>query len=100
MKYWPLFLLFCSCANVSTTKFIYTEPSGKTLSLEMPKEVNATDLKVKIDPKTGVCSIEAKKWETRNVETITAQGDRESKIAEKSVKGAVEGAIKGMKGVP
>lgn len=66
----------------------------------MPKEVNATDLKVKIDPKTGVCSIEAKKWETRNVDTIAAQGDRESKIAEKSFKGAADGVIKGLKGVP
>lgn len=66
----------------------------------MPKEVNATDLKVTIDPKNGVCSISATKWDSRNVGTIAAQGDRESKIAEKSVKGAVEGAIKGMKGVP
>jgi hypothetical protein len=90
----------CSCANVSTTRFEFIDPSGSKVIVEMPKEVEATDLKVSIDAIKGIATIEATQWTTLNVETIKAQSDRESGFSEAVSKGAVEGAMKGLMPTP
>lgn len=87
------------CANVAATRFEYTDNVGGKLTVEMPKEVDAKDLKISIDPKNSIISITATSWTSRNVETIAAQGERETGIAEGISEGAVKGAIKGIKGL-
>ena len=102
MKYLTsIFLvLLCSCANVSTTRFTYTDPSGASVTIEMPKEVEATDLRVFINAVQGTASIEAKEWTSTNTETINAQGERESVSLEGLSKGITEGAMKGINPIP
>ena len=95
-----LLLLFTSCANVSSTRFIYTDPSGSSVTIEMPKEVEATDLKVFINALEGTASIEAKEWTSKNIGTIEAQGGREAILLEGVSKGVVEGAMKGINPIP
>lgn len=92
--------MFVGCQNVSTTKFSYSDPNGSRVSIEMPKEVDAKDLRVEIDAKMGTATITAKEWFSRNVETINSQGERESKSVEKAAKGIAEGVIDGVKGMP
>lgn len=101
MKYLILTtLLLSSCANVSTTRFEYIDPSGSKVIVEMPKEIEATDLKVSIDALNGLATITAKEWSSKNVATIAAQGKREGDATESAAKGVVEGIIDGVKGVP
>lgn len=74
-------LLFCGCANVVSTRFTYVNPNtGETISIEMPKECDAKDLKVIIDPATNRFEITASRWASRNVDTIDAQANREANI--------------------
>lgn len=92
-------LLFIGCANVSTTKFSYSDPNGSKVSIEMPKEVDAKELRVEIDAKLGTATITAKEWFSRNVDTIKAQGKREenvNELVEKASEGVTRGAIKGI----
>lgn len=91
-------LLFVGCANVASTKFSYSDPNGSTVRIEMPKEVDAKELRVEIDAKSGTATITAKEWSSRNVETIASQGERESKSVEKAAKGIAEGVVDGVKG--
>lgn len=91
-----------ACANVSTTKFIYRD-ANSSVTIEMPKELQAKKLVVTIDSKNGTATITADAIQTLNTSTIKAQGERESGVAgavtEGASKGAVEGLIKGL-GVP
>lgn len=91
--------MFVGCANVSTTKFSYSDPNGSRVSIEMPKEVDAKDLRVEIDAKLGIATITAKEWSSRNVDTIRAQAKREknvNELIEKASEGVSRGAIKGI----
>lgn len=91
--------MFIGCANVSTTKFSYSDPNGSKVMIEMPKEVDAKDLRVEIDAKLGMATITASSWISRNVETIAAQAKREenvNELVEKASEGVTRGAIKGI----
>lgn len=91
--------MFIGCQNVSTTKFSYSDPNGSRVSIEMPKEVDAKDLRVEIDAKLGMATITAKEWVSRNVETINSQAKREknvNELVEKASEGVTRGAIKGI----
>lgn len=102
MKYFMCFAMMIAsgCANVATTKFHYTDPSGAYVTVEMPKEVQAKDLVVMIHAKEGKAEIHASTWISVNAETIKAQGERESVITESISKGALEGAMKGVNPLP
>lgn len=91
---------FVGCSNVSTTRFTYLDPSGTSVTIEMPKEVEATDLKVFINAVDGTASIEAREWVSTNAETILAQSEREKQSLEKIAKGAAEGAASGLSPIP
>lgn len=94
---WILPLLFLtSCANVSTTRIEFIQTSGTGFIVELPKEVEAKDLRVSIDAKNGQATIAAATLESKNVETIKAQGKRENGKIEAVTTGAVKGAIKGV----
>lgn len=101
MKYFVPFLLALSgCANVSTTKFTYSEPNGATVTVEMPKELEAKNLIVDINAKDGRAIIHADIIKTLNVETINAQAARESSVSQAISKSLTEGAVEGaMKGI-
>lgn len=90
------------CANVSTTRLTYSR-DGATMTIEMPKELEAKNLRVELDPATGKATLSADAITTRNVETIKAQGQREAQavkaagtLAEKVSEGAAKGAVKGL----
>lgn len=101
MKYFVLIsVLFVGCANVSTTRFLFKDPSGAEVIVEMPKEVDAVDLKVFINATTGQATIEAREWTSRNVDGIKAQGEREAVSLEGVAKGISEGAVKGINPMP
>ena len=70
----PWVLLLCSgcMTNYSTTKFTYTDPSGSSCSVEMPKEVVAKNLKVVFDAHKGRAEITADAWDSQNQGTIDA----------------------------
>lgn len=82
MKFIPIFcLLLSGCANAVSTRFVYTNPTtGESISIEMPKECDAKDLKVSIDPATNKFEITASRWASRNADTIDAQANREANI--------------------
>ena len=70
---WPfVLLLFAGCANYSTTKFTYHDESGASVSVEMPKEIVAKNLKVTLDAKTGQATITADDYNSQNQGTIDA----------------------------
>lgn len=92
--------LFLGCANVSTTRFEFVGLSGSRVVVEMPKEVEAEDLNVSIDALNGSATITAKKWSSKNVDTIVAQSGREESVTKGAAKGIIEGAIEGAKGIP
>jgi len=89
-------LLLCSCANTTTSRGELTLPDGKVIKIESPADYKVTGLYIKTPNGTIVKakSITSKK----NVALTTAQGKRESAITGKAVEGAVQGAVKGMKG--
>ena len=89
-----------SCANVSTTTFEFKDPSGASLRVEMPKELDAQDLVVEINSKKGTATIRAKKISTSNVGTIQAQAGREKSVAGSIAEGAVKGAVKAIIPIP
>lgn len=91
--------LMTGCANVSTTRIEYRD-AATSLVVEMPKEVEAEELLVDLDAKTGRATVAAKTWKSTNQGTIKAQGKRESEIAGKVAEGAAKGAVKGIKGGP
>lgn len=95
-------LLAAGCANVSTSKFTFSD-GDKTVSVEIPKEIVARNLKVEIDAQNGKASVSADEMISSNQETIAAQASRESKVLQKSsdlvgkvTEGAVKGAVKGV----
>jgi len=99
------FILACAClsgcANVSTTKYIYTGKDGSRISVEMPKEMTAKKFAVKI----GDAFVSADEITTKNVETIKAEAAREAAVmkaagtlVEKGAQGAAQGAVKGITG--
>lgn len=99
-------LFFTGCASFST-KFEHISPDGSKTIVYLPKEVDGENIELSIDPSTGVIKFTAEKWSSRNAESIVAQGEREEAIIEKSavvvekaVKGAVEGAMKGVVPIP
>lgn len=99
----PIVLLTVGCANVSTTRFLYEDAHGSSVCIEMPKEVEATNLQVTIDAKAGTARIEASKWLSTNQATIQAQGTREmgnlregANLVEKVSEGVSRGAVKGI----
>jgi hypothetical protein len=91
----PFILILTSCANVSTTKFIYRDAMGASLTVEMPKEMEARKLVVDINAKEGRAIIKADAIQTLNVQTIKAQARRESSIAKSVTEGAASGVIEG-----
>lgn len=96
MKFLVLLILpFTGCANVSTTKFIYRDVSGISVTVEMPKEMEAKKLVVDINAKAGTARITADAIQTLNVETINAQARRESSITKSVTEGAAAGLIEG-----
>lgn len=100
-------ILFSGCANLSTTRFVYTDPAGPSVMVEMPKEMDAVDLKVQINSKEGTALLTANQISTRNKETIEAGARREANniaaaggVIEKAAEGVSEGAVKGaIKGI-
>jgi len=97
----PFLIMFTGCATFST-RFTYVDPSGAKMLLDMPKEVDAKNLKVTMDAKKGLVEITADSIQTSNVEGIKAQGVRESSnlskisdIAGDVTEGAIKGAVKG-----
>jgi hypothetical protein len=89
-----LSLAFCGCA-VPTTRFTYAIKDGQTVTVEMPKELEAKMLKVSIDAKGGVATIEAQEISTKSVGVITAQGKREAAVAKSVSEGAAQGVVQG-----
>lgn len=101
MKFLILLLLpFLSCANPISTKFTFKDIEGATLTVEMPKEMEAKNLVVDINAKAGTATIKADWIQSLNEATIRAQAERESAIAEKVTKAAVETAIKSLVPIP
>lgn len=90
-----ILLTFTSCANVSTTKFIYRDSSGISVTVEMPKEMEAQKLVVDINAKEGIAHITADSIQTLNVDTIKAQAGRESSVTKSVTEGAAKGLIEG-----
>jgi hypothetical protein len=100
-------LALTGCANVSTTVFRYSDGQGGSVMVEMPKEIEAKDLHVSINAKTGTALITAKEWSSKNSETIDSQAKREAQVldkagglVEKGSEGAARGAMKGLIPVP
>lgn len=85
------------CANVSTTTFTYKDEDGASVTIEMPKELEAKNLVVEINAQEGTATIKADFIQTLNVATIEAQAGRESAISESLSKGAAKGVIEGIK---
>jgi hypothetical protein len=99
-------VIFCSCANVSSTRLLFKSEQS-TLMVEFPKELETKNLKVKYDSQQGTFEITSDAWISSNQGTLQAQSSREkavlessSVLIEKSVKGAVEGAMKGAIPIP
>lgn len=91
MKYvLPFLMIFCGCANVSTTKLEYTNGKGGTISLELPKEMDAKNLKVEFNAETHTATITADSMSTKNLEAIRAQYDAIGDITAKAAKASVE----------
>ncbi len=88
----------CAWDNVSTSKFNCVDSTGAVTSVEMPKELKAKTLYVKIKLKDGSeVMIDAADIETHNIEAIKAQLAATADIAAKATKAAVEAAIAGVK---
>lgn len=78
-----------------------------TLILDMPKEVETTNLKITYDPEQGAFEITADSWISRNSDSIKAQASREKEVLEsssilieKAAEGATRGAMKGVLPIP
>lgn len=104
MKYLILIipLLLSSCANVSTTRLVFKNEDS-TLMVEMPKEMEAKNLRIEYDSQQGAFKITSDSWISTNQGTLTAQSLREkmflegsSVLVEKATEGAVRGAMKGV----
>ncbi len=95
MKYFLalICLALTSCANVSTTKFAFKDASGAVVTVEMPKELTATNLTVEIDAINGKASIKADAIKTENIEAIKAQQEAFRNAAASITKAGVEAAI-------
>lgn len=105
MKFlFPFLLLFTGCANAISTKFTFKDLDGSTLTVELPKEMEAVNLVVDINAKQGTAKITAEAIQTLNTGTIRAQANREAilseSITEGIAKGLVEGAKKGFIPIP
>ena len=91
------------CANYSTTKFSYKDASGGLTSVEMPKEIDAVNLKVTFDAKGGNLTLSADKYNSQNIGTIDAGTAHDVQVinavgaqAAKAVQAGAAGAAKGM----
>ena len=65
-------LMLAGCANYSTTKFTYQDGSGASVSVEMPKEIVAKNLRVTLNAKSGEATITADDYNSQNQGTIDA----------------------------
>jgi hypothetical protein len=72
------FLSGCVTTDSATTEYGWTNKGGCSSSLKFPKQLYAEDFKARINSRTGEAEVSAKKIWTGNVETIQAQGARES----------------------
>jgi hypothetical protein len=98
-----LVLFLTGCANTTTSKYSFTDPSGRSGSIELPKDIQATGVDITTAKGTRIKIKELNS--TGNAEQTAAQGEREanrikaaSDLAGKVTEGAVQGAIKGVKG--
>lgn len=78
-----------------------------TLTLDMPKEVETKNLKIKFNAQQGTFEITSESWISRNKDTIAAQSGREktlleggSVLLEKTTEAAVKSAIKSAIPIP
>ena len=104
MKYLFLIIPFflSSCANVSSTRLLFKSEKS-TLIVEMPKEVEAKNLRIEYDSQQGTFKITSDSWISANQGTLAAQAVREkmflegsSTLIEKAVEGGVREAMKGV----
>lgn len=72
-----------SCANVSSTRMVF-KSEASTLTLDMPKEVEAENLKITFNAKQGTFEITSKSWSSRSQNLIKAQSEREKAVLESS----------------
>lgn len=101
-----LCFILSSCANVASTRMTF-KTENTTLILDMPKEVVAKNLKVKLNAQQNSFEITSDSWVSTNQGTIEAQSGREkaflessSVLFEKGIEGAVRGAMKGVVPIP
>lgn len=99
----PLSLVLGGCANTTTSKYSFTDPSGRSGSIELPKDIQAEGLDIKTS--SGARIRIAKLESTGNVQQTEAQGNREDKrikaaadLAGKVSEGVTQGAVKALKG--
>lgn len=98
MKFLILLLLpFLGCANPISTRFTFKDLDGSTLTVEMPKEMEAKNLVVDINAKAGTATIKADWIQSLNEATIRAQAERESEITSSVSEGVAKGLIEGAK---
>lgn len=97
-----LSLMLLGCANVSSTRMILRNENS-TLIVDMPKEVETKNLKIKFNAQQGTFEITSDSWISRNKESIDAQSGREKAILEgsavlleKGIEAGVRGAMKGV----
>ena len=86
--------LLTGCANPIATKIERRSPDGARFLLELPKEIEAKNLRVELDPETGKAILEADWLSSRNEKTIKAQAQREKVLGEAigNVTGTAAGA--------
>lgn len=91
--------LFLGCANTTTSKYHFKDPSGREGSIELPKDIQAEGLDVKT---AGGSRIKIAKLNSAgNSDQTKAQGEREAANLQQlsGIAGQVtEGAVKGAKG--
>lgn len=99
-------LMFTGCANTASTRLLF-KADDSTLIVEIPKEIEAKNLKVVYDSKQKSFEITSDTWISRNSDTILSQASREKAVLEssatfieKATEGAVKGAMKGAIPIP
>lgn len=91
MKYFlPFILILCGCQNVSTTKLEYSDGKGGTVTLELPKEMDAKNLSVELNAEKHIAIIKADSMSTKNLEAIRAQYDAIGDVTAKAAKASVD----------
>ena len=94
MRIFALLLIgLTGCANVSSTRFEYTDGANGKVSVEFPKELTATNLAVTIDAKAGTATIKADAIKTVNLEAIKAQLNAAKDVSAAITKAGIEAAV-------